>query len=137
MDGNFTSNFRTLPAGTSANLTLQAASGNASITVDADATGNFNLGYSGTGTAGGNLILGSNLDIIHNGTGNLTFSRGITGANGFTKTGTGTMILSSAGSSQNTFTGNINVNGGTLLANLCGRGDKDIFTVAEALGTAI
>jgi tryptophan synthase beta chain len=24
-----------------------------------------------------------------------------------------------------------------ILANLCGRGDKDIFTVAEALGVAI
>jgi tryptophan synthase beta chain len=24
-----------------------------------------------------------------------------------------------------------------ILANLCGRGDKDIFTVAEALGTTI
>ena len=24
-----------------------------------------------------------------------------------------------------------------ILANLCGRGDKDIFTVAEALGTSI
>jgi len=24
-----------------------------------------------------------------------------------------------------------------ILANLCGRGDKDIFTVAEALGTEI
>jgi autotransporter-associated beta strand protein len=120
MDGNFASNFRNYASGggtAGANLTLQAASGNASITVDPGASGNLNLGWSGTGTAGGNLILGSNLDIIHNGTGNLTFSRGITGAYGFTKTGTGTMVLSSAGSSQNTFTGNINVNGGTLLAN--------------------
>jgi tryptophan synthase beta chain len=27
--------------------------------------------------------------------------------------------------------------GQIILANLCGRGDKDIFTVAEALGTQI
>ena len=118
MDGDFTVNFRTqASSGTAAPLTLQAASGNASITIDSGATGNLNLGYSGIGTAGGALNLGSNLDIIHNGLGNLTFSRQITstnnGANGFTKSGTGTMIV--ANFNANTFTGAANFNGGRAI----------------------
>jgi len=114
MDGDFTINFRTLPtAGAAAALTLQAASGNASITVDSGATGNLNLGWSGTSTAGGALVLGSNLDITHNGSGNLIFSRQITGANGFTKTGTGTMIV--ANFNTNSFTGVANFNGGRAI----------------------
>jgi len=110
MDGDFVSNFRNFDGGTAATLTLQAASGNSSVTVDADATGNLSLGYSGIGTAGGSLILGSNLDIIHNGSGNLIFSRQITGANGFTKTGAGTMIVTNF--NTNSFTGSANFNGG-------------------------
>jgi autotransporter-associated beta strand protein len=118
MDGDFTVNFRTqASSGTAAPLTLQAASGNASITIDSGATGNLNLGYSGIGTAGGALNLGSNLDIIHNGLGNLTISRQITstnnGANGFTKSGTGTMIV--ANFNANTFTGAANFNGGRAI----------------------
>jgi autotransporter-associated beta strand protein len=113
MDGDFLSNFRTLTNGVAAALTLQAASGNASITVDAGATGNLNLGWNGTGTAGGALILGSNIDIIHNGSGNLTFSRQITGANGLTKTGTGTLIAAAA--NANSFTGAANFNGGRAI----------------------
>jgi autotransporter-associated beta strand protein len=118
MDGDFTINFRTLATGgVVAPLTLQAASGNANITVDSGATGNLNLGWNGTGTAGGALNLGSNLDIIHNGLGNLTFSRQITstnnGANGFTKSGTGTMIAASA--NANSFTGVANINGGRAI----------------------
>jgi autotransporter-associated beta strand protein len=115
MDGDFLSNFRTFNGGggAAAALTLQAASGNASITVDSGATGNLNLGWSGTGTAGGALILGSNLDIIHNGSGNLTFSRQITGANGLTKTGTGTLIAASG--NANSFSGAANFNGGRAI----------------------
>jgi len=110
MDGDFVSNFRNFDGGTAATLTFQAASGNSSIMVDADATGNLSLGYSGIGTAGGSLILGSNLDVIHNGSGNLIFSRQITGANGFIKTGTGTMIVTNF--NTNSFTGSANFNGG-------------------------
>jgi autotransporter-associated beta strand protein len=113
MDGDFVSNFRSFNGGTATSLTLQAASGNASIMVDADATGNLNLGWNGIGTAGGALILGSNLDIIHNGSGNLIFSRQITGTNGFTKTGTGTMIV--ANFNTNSFTGAANFNGGRAI----------------------
>ena len=113
MDGDFVSNFRTFAGGAAATLTLQAASGNASITVDAGATGNLDLGWIGTSTAGGALILGSDLDITHNGSGNLTFSRQITGANGFTKTGTGTMIAASA--NANSFAGAANFNEGRAI----------------------
>jgi autotransporter-associated beta strand protein len=113
MDGDFLSNFRTFNGGAAATLTLQAASGNASITVDSGATGNLNLGYNGIGTAGGALVLGSNLDINHNGSGNLTFSRQITGANGFTKSGTGTMIVTNF--NANSFTGAANFNGGRAI----------------------
>lgn len=124
MDGDFLSNFRTFAGGAAATLTLQAASGNASITVDAGATGNLNLGWIGTSTAGGALILGSNLDIIHNGSGNLTFSRQITGANGFTKTGTGTMIAASA--NANSFTGAANFNGGRAIFANTGAATNDL-----------
>ena len=114
MDGAFLSNFLSFNSGTAAALTLQALTGNASITVDSGASGNLNLGWNGLGTVGGGaLILGSNLDVIHNGSGNLTFSRQITGANGFTKTGTGTMIV--ANGNANSFTGAANFNGGRAI----------------------
>lgn len=124
MDGDFLSNFRTFAGGAAATLTLQAATGNVSITVDAGATGNLNLGWNGLSTAGGALILGSNLDIIHNGSGNLTFSRQITGANGFTKTGTGTMIAASA--NANSFTGAANFNEGRAIFANTGAATNDL-----------
>jgi hypothetical protein len=127
MDGDFLTNFRTFSGGSSANLTLQAASGSATISVDAGATGNINLGYvSGTGGAVASLVLGSNLDIVHNGAGTLTFSRRITGANGFTKTGTGTMVSLNVGldaDNSNTFTGAANFNDGrAVFANTAAAG---------------
>lgn len=114
MDSDFLTNFRSFDGGAAAALTLQANSGNATITVDGGATGNMNLGWGGIGTAGGSLILGSNLDIVHNGSGNLTFSRNITGTSfGITKTGTGTMIVSNF--AGNTFTGAASFNGGRAI----------------------
>jgi len=124
MDGDFLSNFRTFNGGTNATLTLQSASGNANITVNSGATGNLNLGWNGSGTAGGALILGSNLDIIHNGSGNLTFSRQITGANGFTKSGTGTMIVTNF--NANSFTGAANFNGGRAIFGNTGTATGDL-----------
>lgn len=113
IDSNFVTNFRTYDGGASAALTMQAASGNATLTVDAGATGNISYGWIGTGTAGGNLILSSDLDIVHNGSGNLTLSRQITGTSGFTKSGSGTMIV--AQFNTNSFTGAANFNGGRAI----------------------
>jgi autotransporter-associated beta strand protein len=114
MDSSFLTNFRTFNGGAATTLTLQAASGNASITVDAGATGNLTLGWNGTGTAGSSLILGSNLDVTHNGTGLLLINRSVTGTGtGFTKLGTGEMIISAFG--DNTFSGAANVNAGRLI----------------------
>jgi autotransporter-associated beta strand protein len=101
------------------NLTFLADAGNASVNVDSGSTGAITLGnVTGVGTSYGAVILSSNLDVVHNGTGVLTFNRGIQGT-GFsiTKSGTGTMALASIGASPNTFTGDINVNAGKLIAN--------------------
>lgn len=113
MDSAFLTNTRTFNGGAAAQLTFQAASGNASVTVDAGATGNLTIGWNGVGTAGGAIGLGSNLDIIHNGSGTLLFNRGMTGANGFTKTGTGTWSV--IGFPVNNFTGAANFNGGRAI----------------------
>jgi hypothetical protein len=133
MDGDFLSNFLTFNSGTAVNLTLQASSGNATITVDSGASGNLNLGWNGLGTRGGGALnLGSNLDIVHNGSGNLTFSRQITstnnGANGLTKTGTGTMIAAAA--NANSFTGAANFNEGRAIFGNTSGGGGDLNTAS-------
>lgn len=117
-------NFQNFSFGTGANLTLAADSNNASITIASNASGNITVGTnSANGSSATNfgiLVLATNLTVDHNGTGILLFNRAITntgGSFGITKTGTGTMTLSSVGSSPNTFTGDINVNQGTLIAN--------------------
>ncbi len=129
MDGAFLSNTRTFNGGAAATLTFQAAAGNATLSVDAGATGDLNLGWNGVGTVGGSIVMGSNLDIIHDGSGTLTFSRGISGANGFTKSGTGTWAVASFPS--NTFTGAANFNGGRAIF-----GNTDTATSTGDLGTA-
>jgi fibronectin-binding autotransporter adhesin len=95
------------------------ASVNPSISVDAGATGDITLGLiTGVGTGSGSMALTGNLSIDHNGTGLLNFNRAITGTGfGITKTGTGTMMLNSIGTSPNTFTGDVNINQGRLIAN--------------------
>jgi autotransporter-associated beta strand protein len=113
IDSDFVTNFRSFDGGASAALTMQADSGNATLTVDSGASGNISFGYIGTGTVGGALILSSNLDIVHNGSGTLTMSRQITGASGFTKSGTGTMQV--AQFNTNSFTGAANFNGGRAI----------------------
>lgn len=113
IDSDFVTNFRSFDGGAAASLTMQAATGSATLTVDAGATGNISYGWKATGTAGGALTLGSNLDIVHNGSGTLTFSRQIVGTGGFTKSGSGTMRV--AQFNTNTFTGAANFNGGRAI----------------------
>jgi autotransporter-associated beta strand protein len=114
IDGSFISNTRTFNGGTTALLTLQAASGNATITIDADATGNITLGWNGVGTAGTSVSLGSNLEVTHNGAGVFLINRNVTGTgSGITKLGTGTMSISAF--ADNTFSGAVNVNAGRLI----------------------
>ena len=94
---------------TNRTLTLQAASGNASINVASGASGNITIGYV-IGSDVGSLALGSNLDVVHNGTGTLLINRPVTGSNGLAKSGTGTLVLSGT----NTYSGSTTVSGGVL-----------------------
>ena len=96
---------------TSRSLTFSADSGNATLTVDADATGDKQILR--TGVLFSDVNLSSSLDVIHNGSGILTFGgqtiiKG-TGT-GINKSGTGTLQLDGS----NTYTGATNVTAGTL-----------------------
>ncbi len=93
---------------------MSANTGNASITVDSAATGGITIGL-GTGMSSGfgNLVLSSNLDVIHNGIGQLTFNRAVTGGGNLTKTGTGTLAFTGT-TVANTYSGLTTVSGGGL-----------------------
>ena len=114
INATFQSNYQDFSGGTAKNLTFQADTGNATVTVDAAATGDITLGSAG-GTGGfGNPILASNLDVVHNGTGLLLFNRPFQAAAfNITKTGTGRMQTNN----NNLLTGTLNINGGTFIAN--------------------
>ncbi len=114
IDSAFQSNFQDFSGGAARNLTFEADSGNATVSVDAGATGDITLGSAGgTGTFG-NPLLASNLDVVHNGTGLLLFNRPFQAAAfGITKTGTGTMQTNN----NNLLTGALNLNAGTFIAN--------------------
>ncbi len=109
-------------AGNVKTLTLSAASGNASISVNAGAAGNITLGS----TVIGSLILGSPLVIDHNGTGSLVIDRPITGAFALTKTGTGAVTLSNV----NTYSGATTVSAGRLTVSSAQTGGGS-FTVSD------
>ncbi|MFM8982250.1 MAG: autotransporter-associated beta strand repeat-containing protein, partial [Spartobacteria bacterium] len=104
---NSTSNSRT--------LTFSSNSGNATLTVEAGSTGDKLFTRPGNATA--NIALSSSLDVVHNGSGTLTFGNLtiVTGTGGINKSGTGTLILAG----NNTYTGNTTISAGTLqLANV-------------------
>ena len=109
---NFFNNF-------ASDFTMSANTGNASITVEAGATGSISLGAaSGVGNGPwGALVLGSNLDVNHNGSGQLTFNRAVTGPSGLTKTGTGNLAFTGNSTYANTYTGITTVSGGGLILN--------------------
>jgi fibronectin-binding autotransporter adhesin len=116
IDDAFVVNYNTFNAGTGVNLTMAADSGDASITVASGAAGNITMGTN-TGWTGtfSNLVLATNLNVIHNGTGLLLFNRPYSGAGiSLTKSGSGTMQVNNFNTN---FTGVYNVNGGTLIAN--------------------
>jgi autotransporter-associated beta strand protein len=95
---------------TSRHLTFSADSGNATLTVDADSTGNKEILR--TGVLFSDVNLTSSLDIVHNGAGALIFGSQtiIKGAGGITKSGTGTLIISGS----NTYTGTTTISAGAL-----------------------
>ncbi len=99
---------------TAANLTMSANTGNASVTVDAGEVGSIFLGFaSGIGSNPGALILSSNLDVIHNGSGQLQFNRVVSGTGNLTKTGPGELAFT-GGTNANTYSGLTTVSGGNL-----------------------
>ena len=112
IDSPFVANWQTFANGTALTNTMSADAGNATITVEAGATGNITLGsLSGGAGTFGVLALATNLDVIHNGTGILLFNRSITGAGmNVTKQGGGTMTLSGS----HAYTGATTVSGGRL-----------------------
>ncbi len=108
-DSDITIRTTTTAAGTTAaNLTFEADAGNASVTVDAGAAAALIT----VGTGGGNLVLNSTLEIVHNGSGELLLGRPVSGDGGIIKTGAGVMRFNQQ---ANSFTGNIVINGGTLI----------------------
>lgn len=128
IDSSFVVRYLGFPTGPQVaySLTMAADTNDASINVDAGAAGNITLGTnSGDTSALGFLVLATNLNVVHNGTGLLLFNRGITNTNGsfgLTKSGAGTMQLNSF----NTFSGPININGGRLIANTFGAAGQDL-----------
>lgn len=96
-----------LASGNARTLTLQADSGNASININSGSTGDVTIGV-----ASGSLVLGSALDIVHNGTGTLLINRPITGGFDITKSGSGILQLGAL----NSATGALNISGGTVIA---------------------
>ena len=93
---------------TARTLTFDSVNGSAFITIASGAAAH----EIGGGTIG-TLILLKNLTIAHDGGNNFLISRPITGAFSVTKEGPGVLQLNAA----NTFTGGLNVNGGTLGGN--------------------
>lgn len=122
----------TPPLATARNLTFSADSGNATLTIASGSAGNVTIGV-GTGAAagGGLIVLTSNLDIVHNGTGVLLFNRPMaTGPGGITKSGTGTFRYAPTVASS--FTGPVNINQGRAIFAGTG-GTTNDFGTASAI----
>lgn len=91
------------------NITMDADSGNATITVAAGAEGNVTFNNI---VVNNGFILNDDLDIVHNGTGELKFNVPLKGAgSGINKSGAGTLQL---GSALNSYNGDTIVSAGRL-----------------------
>jgi len=105
VNGNYTVNaLRFLGTSNTLNngkLTLQANSGNATLFVTNAAAPTINS----------DLVLGSDLSLIHGGTGVLTINGVISGTNDITKTGSGTVVLNGS----NSYTGTTTIDGGVVI----------------------
>jgi autotransporter-associated beta strand protein len=89
-------------------LTFSGGGAGAAITTDADAAGALIVGNS----AYGDVVLGDNLTITHNGSGALTIARPISGVYAITNNGSGLVVLST----NNTYGGGTTVISGTVQA---------------------
>jgi hypothetical protein len=99
--------------GADRDLTFSAGTGtNSTLTVDASATGNKTLGSFEGSTTPGELVLLSNLDVTHNGTGNLIFASEIRGPGDLNVAGSGLTVFSGI----NIYTGNTTVDGALTLS---------------------
>ena len=115
-------------AATARQLRFAADSGNATITVDSTVTAQIIIGAQAGTNDNGSQRLDSNLDIIHNGSALLFMRRPISesgGSRGITKSGSGTLLIGG----DHTYSGPVNISGGTLRINSSGglgTGPKDV-----------
>jgi autotransporter-associated beta strand protein len=110
-DTDFATNLTNNPVNTGVNLVFDADAGNASINITSGAAGNFIIGTGGTAGTYGAIRLNDDLDIDHNGSGTLTFNRGILSTtSAITKTGTGTLVIEA----NNLASGGLNIEGGAV-----------------------
>jgi fibronectin-binding autotransporter adhesin len=135
--GGTTVNAGTLAAGVASVPNVSGAFGNNSAVSMGNVAGaildlagfNTQIGsLTGGGTTGGNVTLGAaTLTTGGNNTSPVAYAGVISGTGALTKIGTGNQILTGA----NSFTGDVTVNGGVLVAN---RGNNALNPVTSALG---
>ena len=93
---------------TAANLTFNGGGSGAFLNVAAGTIANHTVG-----TGGGGVVLADNLTVNHQGSGEVTINRVVSGTGfGITKTGIGTLIFTQ----NNTFTGGLTINDGRVRA---------------------
>lgn len=128
---------QTASGGNARNLTFSSSTGTASLTVDSGAAGLVTFGVAtGHAAGGGAIVLTSNLNVTHNGTGELLFNRPLQGAGALTKTGTGTLRYSPTVTPS--YNGTINIYQGRLIFAAVNGASNDFGTTgAITLGGGI
>lgn len=97
--------------GNDRDLTFSADLGNSTLTVDAAASGDKTLGTSGGMVTPGEVVITSDLDVIHNGSGSLIFAAEIRGAGNITLTGASTTEFHGL----NSYQGDTTIEGASIL----------------------